>query len=134
MDKNNSPMNESQNTKHFGVDKASDADTSDTYQLSIDELPKHSHGFGKSTVYIDDAGFLPAQYGQVTPEPKHWYQSKTIWFNAAVVAVGLATSATPALEQYMSAEMYGVIATFVAFVNAILRLVTGQPIKGGVNG
>lgn len=65
------------------------------------------------------------------PDAKHWYESKTIWFNAIVVAVGLATSATPALEQYMSAEMYGVIASFVAFVNAVLRLVTGQPIKKG---
>ncbi|WP_413190167.1 hypothetical protein [Psychrobacter sp. AT9] len=96
--------------------------------LTPDELPKHSNRL----VYLDDAGFLPAQYGQVTPPPKHWYESKTIWFNAIVIAVGLATSATPALESYMSAEMYGVIASFVAFVNAILRLATGQPIKGGV--
>lgn len=64
-------------------------------------------------------------------DPKHWYESKTIWFNAIIVLVGLATSATPALEQYMSAEMYGVITGFVAFINAILRLATAQPIKGG---
>lgn len=68
---------------------------------------------------------------QPKPDAKHWYQSKTIWFNAIIVAVGLATSATPALEQYMSAEMYGVIASFVAFINAVLRLATGQPIKQG---
>lgn len=88
----------------------------------------------------DDAGrsaeptahdYVTMQTGQVTPPPKHWYESKTIWFNAIVVAVGLATSATPALEQYMSAEMYGVIASFVAFINAVLRLATGQPIKKG---
>lgn len=76
---------------------------------------------------VDEAGFLP----NPKPEAKHWYQSKTIWFNAIIVAVGLATSATPALEQYMSAEMYGVIASFVAFINAVLRLATGQPIKQG---
>ncbi len=97
------------------------------HKLSIDELPKHDNGY----LTPDEDGYLPAQYGQVTPPPKHWYESKTIWFNAIVVAVGLATSATPALESYMSAEMYAVIATFVAFINALLRLVTGQPIKTG---
>lgn len=82
----------------------------------------------------DTAGYAIANQTytpEPPPKPKHWYESKTIWFNAIVVAVGLATSATPALEQYMSAEMYGVIASFVAFVNAILRLATGQPIKQG---
>lgn len=111
----------------FGVDEASGADESYEHQLTIDELPKHGNGL----VYLDEAGFLPAQYGQVTPPEKHWYESKVIWFNSIVIAVGLATSATPALESYMSAEMYGVIATFVAFINAVLRLVTGQPIKSG---
>lgn len=88
-------------------------------------------GLESQTIAPDENRFLPAQYGQVTPPPKHWYESKTIWFNAIVIAVGLATSATPALESYMSADMYGVIASFVAFVNAILRLATGQPIKQG---
>ncbi|ERL56157.1 hypothetical protein [Psychrobacter aquaticus] len=67
-------------------------------------------------------------------EPKHWYESKTIWFNLIITAMTLATAATPSLEQYMNAEVYGVIATGVAFINAVLRLVTGQPIKGGGNG
>tara|TARA_R110002051_G_scaffold183589_1_gene253134 strand:- start:24531 stop:24965 length:435 start_codon:yes stop_codon:yes gene_type:complete len=110
---------------HYGFDSASAADESRV--LTIDELPKHDNGY----IPPNEDGFLPAQYGQVTPPEKHWYESKTIWFNAIVVAVGLATSATPALEQYMSAEMYGVIASFVAFINAVLRLATGQPIKKG---
>lgn len=99
-------------------------------QLSVDELPKHDNGYPSklsSAIYFDEAGFLP----EPKPKAKHWYQSKTIWFNAIIVAVGLATSATPALESYMSAEMYGVLASFVAFVNAVLRLATGQPIKQG---
>ncbi len=97
------------------------------HQLSVDELPKHDNGY----MTLDEARFLPAQTGQITPPPKHWYESKTIWFNAIVIAVGLATSATPALESFMSAETYGVIASFVAFINALLRLMTGQPIKTG---
>ncbi|MGP5167358.1 hypothetical protein ACTXJ2_08370 [Psychrobacter alimentarius] len=114
----------------FGVDKASGADKSVTHQLTIDELPKHTNSLD-----IQGTGnYLPAQYGQVKAEPKHWYQSKTIWFNLIVTAATLASSATPALEQHMSAEVYGVIASGVSFVNAILRLVTGKPIKGGGNG
>ena len=35
---------------------------------------------------------------------KHWWESKVIWFNAFVILASLITSATPALEQYMSPE------------------------------
>lgn len=113
----------------FGID-ASGSDKSVTHQLTIDELPKHTN-----SLRVQDTGsYLPAQYGQVKAEPKHWYQSKTIWFNLIVTAATLASSATPALEQHMSAEVYGVIASGVSFINAILRLVTGKPIKGGGNG
>lgn len=124
--------NEPQNIEHFGVDKANGSDKSVTHQLTIDELPKHSNSLEVRSQYIED--YLPAQYGQVKAEPKHWYQSKTIWFNLIVTAVTLASSATPTLEQHMSAEVYGVIASGIAFINAILRLVTGKPIKGGGNG
>lgn len=114
----------------FGVDKASGADKSITHQLTIDELPKHTNSF----VVQDTGNYLPAQYGQVKAEPKHWYQSKTIWFNLIITAMTLATSATPSLEALMTPEVYGVLATGVAFINAILRLLTGKPIKGGGNG
>lgn len=121
---------EPQNTEHFGFDKTSGSDESYIRQLTVDELPKHTNSFD-----VQDTGnYLPAQYGQVKAEPKHWYQSKTIWFNLIVTAATLASSATPALEQHMSAEVYGVIASGVSFINAILRLVTGKPIKGGGNG
>lgn len=79
---------------------------------------------------VKDGEPLVAQAGQVKPEGKHWYQSKTIWFNAAVIAAGLATAATPALEQYMTEDTYSLLAAGVAFVNAAIRLATGQPIKG----
>ena len=102
--------------------------------LTIDELPKPNRGSGESIVYIDDAGFLPAQYRHITPESKHWYESKTIWFNLIITAMTLVTSATPSLETLMTPEVYGVLATGVAFINAILRLLTGKPIKGGGNG
>lgn len=65
-----------------------------------------------------------------TPEHKAWYESKTIWFNLIITAMTLVTAATPSLEAMMTPEVYGVLATGVAFINAILRLLTGKPIKG----
>lgn len=63
-------------------------------------------------------------------EPKAWYESKTIWFNLIIAAMTMATAATPSLEALMTPEVYGVLASGVAFINAILRLITGKPIKG----
>lgn len=65
-----------------------------------------------------------------SPKPKYWYTSKTIWFNLIVASMTMATAATPSLEALMTPEVYGVLATGVAFINAILRLITGKPIKG----
>ncbi len=90
------------------------------HQLSIDELPKHNNSLNART-----ANLLPTP-----PEPKAWYESKTIWFNLIIAAMTMATAATPSLEALMTPEVYGVLATGVAFINAILRLVTGKPIKG----
>ncbi|WP_131669813.1 hypothetical protein [Psychrobacter pygoscelis] len=64
-------------------------------------------------------------------DSKHWYQSKTIWFNLIFILASLLTTVAPTLEQYTSAEMYGVLATAVALINALLRLITDQPIKQG---
>ena len=89
--------------------------------LKIDELPKHNNSLSLSADNLSP----------LSPEPKHWYESKTIWFNLIITAMTLATAATPSLEALMTPEVYGVLATGVAFINAILRLLTGKPIKGG---
>ena len=88
----------------------------DTAGLKTQPTPK--------TVQPTTNQFMP------TPEPKPWYESKTIWFNLIIAAMTMATAATPSLEPLMTPEVYGVLATGVAFINAILRLVTGKPIKG----
>lgn len=59
---------------------------------------------------------------------KHWWESKVIWFNAFVILASLITSATPALEQYMSPESYGLLTSIVGVINALLRLSTSQAI------
>ena len=59
---------------------------------------------------------------------KPWWQSKVIWFNLFVVGAILITTATPALEQYMSPESYGLLTSIVGVINALLRLSTSQAI------
>ena len=72
---------------------------------------------------------LVMQVGEIAPPEKHWYQSKTIWFNLLVIVFGVIAEITPALEQHMSADVYAVLATFVSFINAVMRLSTAQAIK-----
>lgn len=59
---------------------------------------------------------------------KHWWESKVIWFNAFVILASLITSATPALEQYMSPESYALLTSIVGVINAALRLRTSKGI------
>ena len=59
---------------------------------------------------------------------KHWWESKVIWFNAFVILASLITSATPALEQYMSPESSGLLTSVVGVINAVLRFNTSRGI------
>ena len=59
---------------------------------------------------------------------KPWWQSKVIWFNLFVVGASLITTATPALEQYMTPENYGLLTSIVGVINALLRISTSQAI------
>ena len=56
---------------------------------------------------------------------KPWYESKTIWINVLTVAVVLITSMTswPELQQYGAQ-----LATALAVVNVLLRLITSEAI------
>lgn len=69
----------------------------------------------------------------VTPKPKHWYQSKTVWFNVFAVGASVATTAVPAVKQYMDDDTYGVLIAVVGVVNAILRFTTARPIATANN-
>ena len=53
---------------------------------------------------------------------KKWYLSKTLWTNAAVVGIGIATILT---QQYAA----GITITFAGVVNAILRVISDEGIE-----
>lgn len=93
--------------------------------LSVDELPKHSNEL---------AGYAIAN-PPYAPEPdadaKHWYESKTIWFNLITGAASMATLATPALEHAFTAVDFAIVLAIVNLINAVLRKFTDKPIKPG---
>ena len=59
---------------------------------------------------------------------KPWYESKTIWVNALTVIIVLITSMTswPQMQQYGAQ-----LATALAVVNVMLRLITSEAIGDG---
>jgi len=57
---------------------------------------------------------------------KHWYRSKTLWFNFLAL-VGIILNSQFGIE--MDAETQVAVATsIVAFVNLILRFTTKEPV------
>lgn len=61
---------------------------------------------------------------------KHWWQSKTIWFNVAI-AVGVAVDANMGLlRDQLSPGVYVALASGIAGVNVLLRMITSQAIGG----
>jgi len=61
---------------------------------------------------------------------KKWYQSKTIVVNAIVAALVALEAGTGLLQQFLPANFYAMVAVGLPVVNAILRVVTSQPIAG----
>jgi len=57
---------------------------------------------------------------------KHWYASKTIWFNALALIVMIATQAFGFGEFVMSPEVAEFGTAAVILINLALRLVTKQ--------
>lgn len=66
-------------------------------------------------------------------EPKVWYTSKTIWFNALTVALAIigflmVTQSTSGLPFDLDPKWL-VIASGI--INIVLRVITSQPLTGG---
>lgn len=59
---------------------------------------------------------------------KVWWQSKTLWVNAAIGLLAVADTLTDVLKPVVPPEAMGVILTGLAAANIILRAATGQPI------
>lgn len=64
-------------------------------------------------------------------EPKSWYESRTLWVNAIILII---TVAVYVLEGITAGEIDipldpEVVVVFVTVANAVLRLLTRQPLR-----
>ena len=59
---------------------------------------------------------------------KKWYKSKTILVNAFVAALVALEAVTGFLKPYVGDAFYAAIAVALPVVNAMLRVITTQPI------
>lgn len=57
---------------------------------------------------------------------KHWYQSKTVWFNAVTALAYFGGQFVPSLQPYMSEQVFVYVS---GAVNIALRFVTNSAIK-----
>lgn len=59
---------------------------------------------------------------------KCWYKSKTIILNAAIAGLVALEASSGMLQPYLPANFYVIVAVGLPVVNAVLRVLTTQPI------
>lgn len=62
---------------------------------------------------------------------KAWYTSKTILLNALVAALVALEASTGLLQPFLPVNLYTAVAVGLPVINAILRVVTTQPVAFG---
>lgn len=62
------------------------------------------------------------------PESKPWWESKTIWLNAAVAAVAVVEATSEALRPFLPPDAVGGLLAAVAAANVALRILSGKPV------
>lgn len=60
--------------------------------------------------------------------PKKWWQSKTLWLNAALAAGTVAEANLGLIQSQFGPQSYLAIISLAAGLNAVLRFVTSQPV------
>ena len=56
-------------------------------------------------------------------------RSKTMWFSLLLVIVGAVSDNLPALQAFISPEIYGYTLMIVGVICAVLRFYTTQPLE-----
>lgn len=64
------------------------------------------------------------------PAPKPWWRSRTLLVNAAVLALAAAETQLQVLQPLLPVNVYSLIAFGLPVVNALLRVITVQPLTG----
>jgi uncharacterized membrane protein len=59
---------------------------------------------------------------------KHWYQSKTYWFNISLAIVGILELNLHLIQEHLG-DSYGIVVIVVSIVGVMLRNVTTTQIQ-----
>ena len=65
---------------------------------------------------------------------KHWYESKTVWFNILTIGgavMGGMLGILPSFSPLLTEQSYALLLVLVSTLNVVLRAVTTGPIKWG---
>jgi len=63
-------------------------------------------------------------------EAKPWWQSRTLWVNALAAGLVALEAGTGMLQPVLPVNFYTALAVLLPAVNAVLRVVTSQAIRG----
>jgi hypothetical protein len=80
----------------------------------------------------DRAVAQPMDY-VVGPQPapaKHWMESRTLWVNAIAAGLVVLEASTGALQPHLPVNLYAALAVALPVVNAMLRVLTNQGVRG----
>lgn len=64
--------------------------------------------------------------GVMITEKKPWWQSRTLWFNAAVAGLAALEASANLIQPYVPGNVYGWALLLLTVGNAMLRIVTHQ--------
>ena len=71
-----------------------------------------------------------AQYTRLSSaKMKPMMKSRTMWFSLLLVIVGAVADNLPALQAFISPQVYGYTLMTVGVICAILRFITTEPVK-----
>lgn len=67
---------------------------------------------------------------EVSSTSKNWKQSKTMWFNIGVTAVGVSQAVLPFAQPFVNPRVFGLLTTGIGIANMALRAATSDEIRG----
>lgn len=68
---------------------------------------------------------------QLQPAAKPWWQSRTLWLNAAALALAVAEARLGLLKNVLPISAFEAVAFALPVLNAVLRLVTTTAVTAG---
>lgn len=63
------------------------------------------------------------------PPPKHWWESRVVLFNGAVMVLSVISTGLPALQDSLPPQTYELAMAVITLINVCLRFKTNRPIK-----